>query len=164
MKTAVVYYSLDGNCAYTAKLIGKILKADIINVQLTDEKKRNGIAKMFWGVMQVMSGKLPVIKPVNFDAEIYDLIILGTPVWASSPAPAMKAFLSQTKISGKKIALYMCHAGGLGNAMEKFRASLEGGSVISEINLNNPVKFINLEKSKLEIETWAKDLYKTFTV
>jgi len=158
MKTVVVYYSLDGNCAFAAKHIANILKADIVQVQLTDEKKRGGISKMFWGVMQVMSGKLPDIKPVSFNIEAYDLIILGTPVWASSPAPAIRTFLSQTKISGKKIALFMCHAGGLGNAMEKFKAALEGNTIVSEINFNNPVKFINLEKSIEQIENWAKAL------
>ena len=160
MKTAVVYYSHDGNCAFTAKHIGKTLKADIVQVQLTDEKKRSGISKMVWGVMQIMSGTLPSIKPVDFNAETYDLIILGTPVWASSPAPAMRTFLAQTKISGKKIALFMCHAGGLGKALEKFKAAVEGNSIVSEIDLNNPVKFINLEKSKLEIESWVKALVK----
>ena len=158
MKIAVVYYSLDGNCAFMAKHIAKTLNADIVQVQLTDEKKRRGMLKMFWGVMQTMSGILPAIKPVDFDAAVYDLIILGTPVWASSPAPAIRTFLSQTKISGKKIAIYMCHAGGLGKAMNKFRALLEGNSIVSEIDLNNPVTFKNIEKSKLEIESWAKAL------
>ena len=160
MKTAVVYYSLDGNCAFTAKHIAKSLEADIVQVQLTDEKKRHGISKMLWGVMQTMPGTLPSIKPVDFDAASYDLIILGTPVWASSPAPAIRTFLAQAKISGKKVALFMCHAGGLGKAMNKFKALLEGNSIVSEIDFNNPVKFKNIEKSKLEIESWAKALAK----
>jgi len=161
MKTVIVYYSCDGNCAFAAKQIGKTLKADIIQVQLTDEKKRHGASKMFWGIMQIMSGALPAIKPVNFDAEAYDLIILGAPVWASSPAPAIRTFLSQTKISGKKIALFMCHGGGMGKAMEKFKALLEGNSIVTEIDLNSPVKFINIEKSKEQIDNWTEVLAKT---
>jgi len=103
-----------------------------------------------------MSGKLPPLKPVNFDAASFDLIILGTPVWASSPAPAMKAFLSQTKLSGKKIALFMCHAGGMGGAMDMLKTMLKDNTIVSEIDFNSPLK--NKEKAKQQIEEWVKTL------
>jgi len=158
MKTAVVFYSLDGNCAFTARKIGKLLNADIIHVQTKDEKKRRKFIKIIWGVIQVMSKKIPELKPVNFDPAAYDLIILGAPVWASSPAPAMKAFFSQTKIEGKKLALFMCHAGGMGDAMIKFKAMLQGNSIISEMDFNDPVKPNNMENAIQQIEEWVKTL------
>ena len=156
MKVSVVFYSYDGNCAFAARQIGKLLNADIVQVQTIDEKKRRGVFKMIWGVMQVMSKKLPPLKPVDFDAAAYDLVILGAPVWASSPAPAMKAFLAQTKISRKKIALFLCHAGGMGDAMDKFKKLLTDNTVVSEIDFNSPVK--NAENAIQQIETWVKVL------
>jgi len=156
MKVAVVFYSYDGNCTFAAKQIGKLLNADIVQVQTVDEKKRRGFFKIIWGVMQVMSKKLPALKPIDFDAAAYDLVILGTPVWASSPAPAMKALLSQTKISGKKLALFMCHAGGMGDAMDKFKSLLTDNTVVSEVGFKDPLK--NSEDAILQIETWVKNL------
>ena len=158
MKTAVIFYSYDGNCTFTARQIGKLLNADIVQVETVDNKKRRGLFKILWGGMQVVLNKLPALKPLNFDAAPYDLLILGSPVWASSPAPAIKAFLSQTKISGKKIALFMSHAGGMGDAMVKFKASLEGNTIVSEIDFNSPVK--NAEKTIQQIEEWVKALTK----
>ena len=156
MKTAVVFYSYDGNCSFAAEQMGMLLNGELVPIQTVDQKRRRGFAKMFWGVMQVMSGKLPPLKPSNFNAEAFDLIILGTPVWASSPAPAMKAFLSQAKLSGKKIALFACHAGGMGKAMEIFKTMLKDNTVVSEIDFNSPLK--NREKVKQQIEEWAKTL------
>ena len=156
MKTAIIFYSYDGNCTFAARQIGKLLNADIVQVQTVDEKKRRGFFKILWGGMQVVLKKLPALKPIDFDAAAYDLIILGSPVWASSPAPAMKAFLSQTKISGKKLALFMCHAGGMGDAMNKFKNLLTDNTIVSMVDFNNPVK--NAENTTQQIENWAKTL------
>ena len=156
MKTAVIYYSYDGNCTFAAEQIAASLKADLVPVQTVDQKKRRGFIKMLWGVSQIMSGKLPPLKPVNFDVAAFDLIILGTPVWASSPAPAMKAFLSQTKLGGKKIALFMCHAGGMRDAMNKFKSMLKDNTIVSEIDFSGLLK--NQEKAKQQIEEWVKTL------
>jgi len=154
LKTAVIFYSYDGNCTFAAEQIAALLKADLVQIQTVDQKKRRGFVKILWGVSQIMSGRLPPLKPVNFDAASFDLIILGTPVWASSPAPAMKAFLSQTKFSGKKTALFMCHAGGMGDAMDKFKSMLKDNDIVSQIDFNSPLK--NQENVKQQIEEWVK--------
>jgi len=156
MKTAVVFYSYDGNCTFAAEQIAASLKADLVQIQTVDQKKRRGFFKMLWGGWQIVSGKLPPIKPVNFDAATFDLIILGTPVWASSPTPAIKTFLSQTKLSGKKIALFMCHAGGMKDAMDTLKAMLKDNTIVSQIDFNSPLK--DKEKTKQQIEEWVKTL------
>jgi len=102
MKTALIYYSLSGNCAYVAAHLQERLKTDCFEIKLANDKKRKGFFAILWGVAMVLSKKLPALKPVNFDPSSYDLIILGAPVWASSLAPPMNSFLSKNKISGKK--------------------------------------------------------------
>ena len=156
MKTAVVFYSLDGNCAFTAKHISSLLNADLVQIHTVDQKKRRGLFKILWGVWQVMRGKMPALLPVDFDATDYDLIIIGTPVWAGSPAPAMKVFLSQTKIEGKKIALYACHAGDKGKTMDILKDTLKDNTVISEKDFDDAVK--HAEKTIAQIEEWVKEV------
>ena len=156
MKTAVVFYSYDGNCKYTARQIGSLLKADLVQVEPVKEKRRPKFAMFFSGGIQVVFNKKPALKPYAFDASQYDLLILGTPVWAGSPAPAIKIFLSQTKISGKKIALFVCHAGGPGKAMDKLKAELKDNTIVSEIDLHTPA--LNAEKAMQQIEEWVKTL------
>jgi flavodoxin len=156
LKTAVVFYSYEGNCRFAAKQIAANIKADLVQIQTVDEKKRRGFFKYLWGGSMTVRGIKPPLKSYDFNPDSYDLIILGTPVWAGSPAPAMKSFLSQTKINGKKIALFLCHAGGSGKAMKKFKAALEGNTIISELEIINPAR--NAEKSSEQIENWAKTL------
>jgi flavodoxin len=138
MKTAVVYYSYDGNCAHIAEQLKARLDADLIPLKTADEKKRTGFAKYAWGGAQVFMKKKPALKPCRFDAASYDLIILGAPVWAASPAPPLGTFLSEANISGKRIALFCCHMGGMGKALEKMKSLAPGNTIVGEIDFINP--------------------------
>jgi flavodoxin len=157
MKTAVVFYSLDGNCAFVAEQLKAKLNADLIQIQTKDDKKRGKVGKMLWGVGMVFGRKKPPLKPYTFDPAAYDLIIIGAPVWASSPAPPLKTFLSQTKINGKKVALFVCHAGGKGNALDKFKALLPGNEIAAKADFQIPAQG-DSEKAKQQIEDWIKGI------
>ena len=155
MKIAVVYYSLDGNCSLVAEAIKNQCNADLIRLHTKDEKSRGKAASMFWGCGMVFFRKHPPLKPYAFDPSAYDLIILGAPVWAGRPAPPVRTFLSETGITGKKTAFFVCHAGGIGNAKNKFHALLAGNDVISEIDFQDPAKS-NGEELKQKIVEWVK--------
>jgi flavodoxin len=157
MKTAVIYYSFEGNCALVAKAIKDALNADIFEIKTRDRKKRTGFAKYLWGGFQVIMHKKPELEPLSIDIKAYDLLILGSPVWAASPAPAMYSFLSKTEVTGKKIALFCCHAGGKGKAFDKFKALLPGNTIVGEIDFQNAAG----EESaplKQKINEWVKTL------
>ena len=157
MKTAVIYYSYDGNCALVAENIKNELKADTYEIKTVDTKRRRGLSLMAWGGGQVVFGKKPPILPLTVDTAAYDLVILGTPVWAGSPAPAILSFLDKTKISGKKIALYCCHGGGMGKVFQKLRTHLPGNAIISEAYFITPKKQ-DISAVKQKIAEWTKTL------
>jgi flavodoxin len=156
MKTAVVYYTLDGNCALVAQEIKTRMDADLIRLRTEDEKKRSRIGKFFWGGGMVFLNKKPPLKPYSFDASAYDLIIIGAPVWASSPAPPVKTFLSETGIKNKKVAVFVCHAGGKGDSLDKFKALLEGNEIAGAADFKEPYK--GGEEVKNQIADWVKSL------
>jgi len=159
MKTAVIYYSLDGNSALVAETIKATIGigADTFEIKTKDNKKRKGFVKILWGGAQVMFGKKPPIVPLSVDVNAYDLIILGTPVWAGSPAPAMVSFLDKTAINGKKIALFCCHGGGQGKVFEKLKALLKGNTIAGEIDFRNASKE-DRTALKQKIDQWAKNI------
>ena len=154
MKTAIIYYSFEGNSAYIADIIKSALEADAFEIKTSDTKKRKGFAKYFWGGMQAVTRKKPELQPLSVDVDAYDLIILGTPVWAGSPAPAFASFLSGTRISGKKIALFCCHAGGKGKIFEKMKDLLFGNAFAGEMDFVNPSKG-NPADLRKKITEWA---------
>jgi flavodoxin len=156
MKAVVVFYSYDRNCTFVAEQIKTQLNADLIQIQMQDDKRRRGFAKFFWGGGMVFMKKKPPLKPYTFDPAAYDLIILGAPVWAGSPAPPLKTLLSQTAISGKKIALFVCHGGGKGNALGKLKAMLGGNEIVAEADFKEPLR--NSEEAERQIADWVKHI------
>jgi len=154
MKTAVVFYSYDGNCAFIASQIKKQANADLFQLQAKDDKRRGRIGRFFAACAMVFIQRRPALKPIAFDPAAYDLIVIGAPAWAASPAPPMQTFLSQTSIAGKKIALFISHAGGMGRALEKLKAMLPGNNIVAEANFANPVK--NSDDTARRVADWVK--------
>ena len=157
MKTAVIYYSYEGNSVLVADIIKAALKADVFEIKTQDTKKRDGFIKYAWGGSQVVMHKKPKLRPLSVDLNPYDLIILGTPVWAWSPSPAIVSFIAGKKISGKKLALFCCHGGGPGKTLEKLKALLPGNTIVGEIDIKYPSK-MDKDELKKKIEDWVKNL------
>jgi flavodoxin len=139
MKAAVIYYSYDGNCGLIAEKIKAVLNADVLELKAQDNKKRKGLVKYIWGGRQALFHAKPPLKPYTISIEQYDLIIIGSPVWAGGPVPALNTFLGQTRIRDKKIALFCCHAGSKGKIFEKIKNMLPENTFLGEIDFINPL-------------------------
>jgi flavodoxin len=155
MKTLIVYFSLSGSCAYIAGLIKAETGADVLRLETVDEKKRERFAKYFHGGRQVVFHAKPALKPYEVSPEKYDLIIIGTPVWAGSPVPALNTFLSKTKITGKRLAFFCCCMGGKGKALDKLRDAFKGNTFAGEIGFRKALEE-NQEDLVLRIREWTK--------
>ena len=67
------------------------------------------------GQREVNSGFEPELKPISADLSQYDTIILGTPVWWYTFAPAMRTLLAHQDFSGKVIYPFATNGGWLGH-------------------------------------------------
>ena len=155
MKTIIIYYSLEGNCALVADFLKSSLDAETLEIKTLKDKKRSKAGTFLWGLSQMFFNKNPDLKPFEFNANSWDLIILGTPVWGGGPAPAIRSFLSKVDIRGKKVALFCCHAGGMGMIIETLKSLLYGNTFIGEIDFNKPAK-ADSDELKQKIEEWVK--------
>ncbi|MDR2053090.1 MAG: NAD(P)H-dependent oxidoreductase [Treponema sp.] len=157
MKTLIAYYSYEGNCRFIAGQLKAALDADVLEIEILDSKKRKGFAKYFWGGKQVLSHAEPELKPFSVDVNAYDLIILGCPVWAASPAPALCSFISRTAIHGKRVALFVCHGGGKGDVFGKLRKRLAGNTFSGEKDFRSPLRG-DQNETAAAVREWAKTL------
>lgn len=157
MKTLVVFYSFEGNTKYIAQGIAKEVGADLLELQPLEEPKKNGFMKYLWGGKQVMKKKEPELKSIDKNPNDYDLIYIGTPVWAWSYVPAFRTFLSKVHIEDKNIALFCCHGGGKGKVFEKFRECLGENKYLGQIDFKDPLKN-NKDKDLEEAKKWAKNI------
>ena len=61
----------------------------------------------------------------------YDTVIIGTPTWWYTAAPAVRAFLRSCDLSGKRVHLFQTHGGQPGSALRDLRL-LCGGEIVTE--------------------------------
>ncbi len=137
MKAVVVYYSLEGNTKKLAEQLAKHLKAETLELKPTKEVNSEKRSKYLWGGRQVMMKTKPTLQPYEFDCKNYDLIALGTPVWAMTYSPPLRTFLSEQTIRNKKILLFCTHEGGAGRTLKKLKESLnDNNTILSSSDFN----------------------------
>ena len=140
MKTAIVYYSLSGNTKYAAEKMAQALGADLIPLVPKKTYPDSGFKKFFWGGKSALMGEKPALELYTFQADAYDCVILGTPVWAGTIAPPLRTFIAdhQITLQGKRLAVFACCSGGPGKVMEKARKALDVDTLAAELILIDP--------------------------
>ncbi len=159
MKSLIVFYSLEGNTRFIAQTIAEEIKGDILELKPVNDIKQKGFMRYLWGGKQAMSKKIPELKPFDKNPNDYDLIVIGTPVWAFTFAPALRAFYSKNKIQNKKIALFCCHGGGKAGTLNKMKEQLTGNNIVGEIDFMDPL-IHNKEDNARKAKEWARKIVK----
>ena len=154
MKTLVIYYTRTGNSKFAAEIIAAELGADIEEV--IDLKNRQGRLAFLPAGRDAMRGKETDIAQTKRTPTDYDLIIIGQPVWAGSPTPAIRTYMNKNDLSGKKVALFFSDSN-LSQAIEKTKALMPNSTFVGELAL--PLKvFENKEETKKKISEWCNTL------
>ncbi len=94
-KFLVVYYSRTGHTEQVAKALAERLGADLEPIR--EKRSRLGFMEYWRSGRESLFGILPTIEPSQHDPAGYDLVILGSPVWASQPSTPMRAYLAANK-------------------------------------------------------------------
>lgn len=160
MKTAIVYYSMLGNTAYVAEKIAQNIDADIIRIDPEKSYPDKGFKKFFWGGKSAVMGDTPTLIPYQFEAEKYDRIIFGTPIWAGTFAPPIKTFITDNKeqLKGKKISVFASSSGGgADKATEKLKKLIEVDNIEATLHLIDPKDKPNEENNR-KIEEFCQKL------
>jgi len=155
MKKLVVFYSLDGNTRLIAETIAKEAGADLLELKPVKEITRNNFMKIFAGGKQAMMKAEPELMPFAIKPENYDLLFIGTPVWAWTYAPALRTFFKNHKPVNKKVALFCCHGGGPRNFFEKFEEAVTGNTILGKIEFKEPIRTAK-ERDVQMARDWAK--------
>lgn len=154
MKSLVVYYSRTGNAKFVAETIAAEMGSDI--EEIVDLKKREGKLGWMSAGRDATGGRETQIKPTTKVPADYDLIIVGTPVWAWRPSAAIKTYLCKNDLSGKKVALFFTMDNALRQAVEKTKALAPNAVFIGELALAKALE--NKEESAKKIADWCTNL------
>jgi flavodoxin len=118
MNALVVYYSRTGNTRKAGKAIARRLECG--EVEIAERKDRTGAGGYFRAGLDAMRRRSTPIEAIDTDIKAVDLVVVGTPVWAFTVAPPVRAFLEQHAGEIGRIAFF-CTMGGSGDR-RAFRA------------------------------------------
>ncbi len=135
MKKLVAYYSLGGNKKAVAEKIDRSLRADIIEIRTVKEYPDDFDVLLGLAQKEVDSGYMPAIHPLDIDFSRYDAVILGSPVWWYSYAPALKKFISTYRWKGSHIFPFSTNGGKPGHIASDLKKALRGARVEPMLNV-----------------------------
>ena len=160
MKNLIVYYSYEGNCDEISKAIQEVTDADVLKLVPKKEKKTKSLFRFVWGGMQVYMTKKPELESYDIDLSKYDNIFIGSPVWFGTYAPPINTFLSENKISGKNISIFICSGNNKRNTYKNFEEVLKGNKIIGEIEFVYPIKN-GIDEANKKAKEWALNCLKS---
>lgn len=115
MRTAIVYYSYTGKTHRLAQVIIGVLKSkgeEAIPVRIRPLKEETNF---FIQCKDSFIRKKPELYRTLLDLKNYDRIILGSPVWAFSPAPPINTYLEKcSSLEGKEAVCFVTYGSGSG--------------------------------------------------
>jgi flavodoxin len=131
----IVYYSRTGFTGRVAKEIATATGAE--SEALCEPTDRKGFFHYLRSGHEALAGRLTPIRPTVHDPAVFDLVILGTPVWAGRMSSPMRTYMSKHRRAFRRLAFFCTqHASG---ADKVFRgmAALAGKEPVATLALND---------------------------
>ena len=158
MKTAVVYYSLEGSTRIAAQALSERLGADIYELKEKKPRKRTPMMFMSGGFAAVFGLKSRLQETYAERMGAYERICIGTPIWASRPVPAVNTFVKAFDPAGKQVLLVTVQADPNPQASEKGLEKLfaairkKGGALLPVLGLHGEAPGKTASKEHIEAQ------------
>jgi len=108
-KILVVYYSSSGITEKVGGLLAVALEAD--QEKLVDKKERKGVWNYLVAAKDAMMKYETDIETPKYNPADYDLVIIGTPVWAWTMTPAVRTYITKNKDKLKNVVFFTTSGG-----------------------------------------------------
>lgn len=156
MKTLILYYSYGGNTRKIAEMIQKETGGVLEEIKTVVPYTGSYNSVVNQGQREVDSGYMPEIEVLKADIREYDRIVLGTPVWWYTFAPAVKTLLSQTDFAGKDVYPFATNGGWIGHTLEDLGKEAENSKVRKGLGIRFDEH--TLRTSEAEINKWIQTI------
>jgi DNA-binding transcriptional ArsR family regulator len=137
VRACVIYYSYSGVTRRVAEGIRNAGGCD--SIEIKTKTSYTSFTAYTKGVLRSRKGACDPIEPSEVDVSAYDLLIIGTPVWAWKPSPAINAAVKALRgCEGKMAVIFTTCSNQPGEALPLLRKALEerGVTVMAEISLD----------------------------
>jgi len=154
MKTLIVYYSRTGFTRQLAGAIGNLLGAD--REELTEKTSRDGIKGYLVSGKEAMKKITPAIDEMKNDLAVYDLVIVGTPVWVGTMASPVRTFLTEYEGRIRKAAFFTTQGSAKRQKVFDEMESLINGEAIAEMMVTT--KKVKQSEYQADIDRFIQEI------
>ena len=128
MSVCIVYHSETGNTKKVAEYVAKATSATLIPVR--DCAGYNKVTMYLLGIARARAGNKATIEPPMIDVSAFDLVVVGSPVWAWKPTPAANgAIAALSGCEGKRGMVFATSGGMPKDTLSIMKKALEGRGV-----------------------------------
>ena len=131
----VVYYSRTGRTRWVAEQLAAILDADIEEV--LDAKDRSGAVGFLTGGCDATFKRSTALSSEH-STQGRKVVVVGMPVWAFGPPPAVRAYLGRVNLAGVKVCAFCTMDGSGGGRTFREVASLLPHHIETSLALVKP--------------------------
>lgn len=131
MRILVAYYSWTGHTKQIAEAIAKACDADLEEIQ--DVEDRAGFFGYLRSAYHALTKRIGRIRIAAKDPADYDLVVLGTPVWAWNLSPPMRAYVSEQAAKFGEVGFFCTEGGAGGDGVFKQMAELSGKQPVATL-------------------------------
>lgn len=110
MRVLVVYFSYSGRTLQVAAEIARGCGADL--EEILEARPHAGAWTALKATWESLIGATPPIEPPTNDPSNYDLVILGTPVWAGRMASPVRSYITLNAKHFKRVAFFCAEGAG----------------------------------------------------
>lgn len=112
-RVLVAYFSMqDGNTGDVARAIHDAAGGDIYRIMVAEAYPADDKVRKELLTRQIEQNILPALREPGPNFAEYDIIFLGSPVWANHLSMPVKSFLTKYDLSGKTVIPFVSHSGG----------------------------------------------------
>jgi flavodoxin len=129
----IAYYSWTGTTAKVAQALASRLGAGL--EAIAEVRPRLGSGGHVRSVFEAVFKMAPAIAPSSKKAADYDVVILGSPVWAQDIASPMRSYIRRERNGIRQLALFCTQMGAGGQAVVRQMAALAKRPSIGDLVL-----------------------------
>jgi flavodoxin len=132
-RVLVVDYSRTGNTHLVAKALARELGADLERIR--DTRRRHGLWGYIRSAREALKERPAEIRRPRYDPADYELVILGSPVWAGHVSSPMRRYLADNAGKFERIAVFVSEGGRGGPRVLAEMAALAGRRPVAKLEL-----------------------------
>jgi len=150
----IVYYTCSGLTKKVVEFMKDKLKADVFEIEL--DKPYNKVSAYTIGMLHAHNGYLPKINN-SIDLNKYSVVFIGTPIWAYTLTPAIRSFISNNCLDGKRVIPFCTDDGNKGKYFENMK------KLYNDMEISSGYEFQFVKKKeddeiKKEVSSWLEKI------